>query len=458
MKIVKTFFFLLFLGGVAASLFLLFRQRLQNSSNSKREKFLTLTHKVEQLRWKLETYVHERQKHDLIFDDQIKNMGTSEKIYQQIVTDLSDWNYALKKKVNVVNNSCYLPPGYPKSIVYDANELDICGKNKLVDTSCATADCACIMRQVKVTGGRYGRVNSFLKRYNNFDHRNDRHKALLLALKKPNILEDPFVLMYFNSGFLFLFQNFLCSCEKYGIPFKNLVLAVAGDKKSEKYFKKHGINYISATDWYLRGTHATIGEQAARKFGLGSHATLNVLGIAVLNDFIQLGKTVLLQDTDMVWKKDPRNYLLEGSKKIDIQMMYDPNSIEVRGYGNTGFIFVVSNCRTKIFMGTLMHHIWLSPYFSGSDQSCWNVLLKSRPFRMISFSTLSEQKFINGQQFHGSWSKHNVNDAIKGDYYAIHVSWCNAWKEKIVKLKKVGHWYLDDPTSCTYADDVQMPR
>lgn len=363
--------------------------------------------------------------------------------------------YFSPKKEEKIGDPCFLPPGFPTSTILEPKDLKFCGKNQLVDDQCEETDCSCTMSLVKRNHGTYGYINSFLKMYLNAHRRKERIKIISSALQYPNKLQEPFVLMYINSGFLFLFQNWLCSCEKSGIKFKKILLVLAGDTGCEKFLKNQGINYVSAVEWYLKGTSIRIQKKAAAKFGWEPHGNINILGIAILNDVVQLGKTVLLMDTDIVWRRNPLPYLMAAAVKSDIQMMHDPNRIESKGPGNTGFVFVRSNCRTRIFLDTFVHHLWLSRYFGGSDQSCWNSLLKSPPFRLIRYTTLSEKLFINGHQFH--LGQYMVPGILNSNYFAVHVSWTKSWDEKLPKLKKIKHWYLDDKT-CIYSKNATLPE
>ena len=67
----------------------------------------------------------------------------------------------------------------------------------------------------------------------------------------------------------------------------------------------------------------------------------------IMNDLIQMGYNVVNQDMDVVWRSDPRVWLLQQHERrvhyMDIEMMFD-GRMDYLGPGNAGFYVVFSNC------------------------------------------------------------------------------------------------------------------
>src|SRR5690606_15889092 len=112
-----------------------------------------------------------------------------------------------------------------------------------------------------------------------------------------------------------------------------------------------------------------------------------------LNDLIHLGYDVILQDMDVVWIKDPIvNFIMDiKSQNMDIQMSVDGRN-DIRGPGNSGFVVIRSNCKTKIFVNTMINLLYII-LVSRSDQILWNALLQEKVFRQLNFNTLSTDQF-----------------------------------------------------------------
>ena len=62
----------------------------------------------------------------------------------------------------------------------------------------------------------------------------------------------------------------------------------------------------------------------------------------------------------------PAGYTTDASHSV--QMMYDGKDVGGWACCNSGFVLVRSNCRTKIFMETMVAHLWISFGARNSDQ------------------------------------------------------------------------------------------
>ena len=274
--------------------------------------------------------------------------------------------------------------------------------------------------------------------------REDLESMLSSSMIKEN---DAVILMSVNFGFSWLFANWACSLEhnlkKNQIEeIKQRTIVLVTDERAQKVVNSMGF-MTHYPNWLGTELLSQITEDGAHSFGIGSHIEINALSIALLNDLIQLNYSVLMQDVDLVWKRDPINYLMT-SAAADLSMSSDGRSDE-KGPGNSGFLFLRSNCKTKVFAETLWNA--RSQIDGSSDQLFWNTLLDDRVFRQMHFTILDEQLFANG---------HSITLARGGtlhsEHFIFHASWTRDIFDKIEKFWNTQHFYYT-PQLCAYYDE-----
>ena len=176
-----------------------------------------------------------------------------------------------------------------------------------------------------------------------------------------------------------------------------------------------------------------------KTFALGAHRWVVSLQIAIISDLIALGYDVITQDSDIIYIKNPLYYLMQNRfKHIDIQMMVDERN-DKRGPGNSGYYIVRSNCKTKVFMKTMIKLIG-AVLVARSDQILWNTLINEKMFRMLNFQTLSNDYFIGGNQINIKF-KTKKND-LPSTTMLIHACWTTDQFDKIEKFWNVEHYYF----------------
>jgi len=241
---------------------------------------------------------------------------------------------------------------------------------------------------------------------------------------------DSVVIMVINRGYWYQFSNWACSTIKNGIDSKRMTILVAFDKTTHERAKKHGyMSYL--LDWYK------IDENAAYKFSRGPHFYIMALEHYVRGTLILMGYNVLFQDSDIIWKQNPITWLENNNKDVDIQMSYDGRGDAV-GPANVGVIYVRSNCRTRIYIKTLIKHLELF-IWTLSSQVYINTMIHHRRFRQMSFKVINELLFINGDSWREEWAPKGF-EAMKP--VLMHVSWTDSHIDKIKKWKIVDGWYL----------------
>ena len=248
--------------------------------------------------------------------------------------------------------------------------------------------------------------------------------------------------MVFNYGYSWLFYNFICSLSYNKIlnDIKNRTIIVTTDLFSKNLVESTGF-MTHYPLWLGSKILSQITSKAAASFALGGHKWIVSIQIALITDLIEMGYNVLMQDIDIIWFNNPINYLLNNKyKNIDIQMSVD-GTMGLRGPGNSGFFIIRSNCKTKLFMNTMISLIGL--IMTGrSDQMLWNTLLNEKLFRQINFQTLSTKYFISGFQvniLHGTKRKNLPNP---NSHFIVHASWTTDQWDKIEKFYNIDHWYF----------------
>ena len=167
--------------------------------------------------------------------------------------------------------------------------------------------------------------------------------------------------------------------------------------------------------------------------------------MGAINDLVHLNRTVLLQDVDVVWNRDPVDYLLREIN-ADLAMSYDGRDDEM-GPGNSGFLFMRSNCVTKLFAATL----WKArSHIPGTqDQIFWNALAKEELFQPMQFEILDERLFVNGHSI--NLDRGETRADMDPGHFMFHASWAYDGFDKIEKFFNIGHFYYA-PEHCAYHD------
>ena len=144
-----------------------------------------------------------------------------------------------------------------------------------------------------------------------------------------------------------------------------------------------------------------------------------------------------------------------GSKSYldDIYMGFDGRGDGV-GPGNSGFIYIKSNCKTKLYTLTLVKYIGLVLY-GQSDQRHWNMFLRIYDFRFIKFTILPPNHFIGGWQ----WDlkrKNNYLPKYNNETWLIHSSCTADHIKKIYKFQFINKWYFK--RTCNYYNRNLVPK
>ena len=242
-----------------------------------------------------------------------------------------------------------------------------------------------------------------------------------------------------NSGMLYLFFNWACSCESLGIDPRKLVYLIPSDKNAHTVLKEKG---FLVPEQYL---DVDIGKSYVGKANYGGHSDINTLLMLATIDFVRMGYFTLLQDVDMSWAADPREYLMSAVKSRDLVAMIAPRG-DAHGPINSGFIFIAPSQKSRILMDTLEN---LGALKGNSDQVLWNSVMRLPEFLQIEWRLLPHHLFRK-TGMSSSWrAKGNscrTSNPLTAhvDYYVLHA----VGSDKKNRLEKHGQWHFAE--SCRF--------
>eukprot|EP00241_Pyramimonas_parkeae_P019817 CAMPEP_0114315618 /NCGR_PEP_ID=MMETSP0059-20121206/22646_1 /TAXON_ID=36894 /ORGANISM="Pyramimonas parkeae, Strain CCMP726" /LENGTH=177 /DNA_ID=CAMNT_0001441255 /DNA_START=3 /DNA_END=536 /DNA_ORIENTATION=- len=164
---------------------------------------------------------------------------------------------------------------------------------------------------------------------------------------------------------------------------------------------------------------------------------------------IEAGFTVIAQDADIVWTRDPRPVYSQPSL-IDIRSELAP-AVGSRSPANTGFVIVQPNKKTLAFAHAMVHLVPIT-YWRSCDQLAFNSVLRHWRFRQLHYESLPRRLFLD---LHIEGGRGGTRDLISNETFLLHA----VGSEKEMKFLKVGEWYFR-PGCSHFSQDVytSMPE
>eukprot|EP01083_Nonionella_stella_P016422 45843_1 len=347
-------------------------------------------------------------------------------------------------------STCVLPVGYPHGPPGWKRLLRICANLDQFSIPCRSNQ-TCI-ECIAPWGCSHAWIQKFVKQFITYENeaREKRRNELRNIIRNKFQLENkqkPIILMTLNNGYIYLFLNWVCSLEAQGIAdsVRKQTIIIVTDEKAEAMARKAGFE-VATTDWVK---DIDIEQEAAESYALGAHRWTVSLQIVYTFDLIHLGYDVIQQDVDVAWLADVRSYF-HRHIDFDIAMACD-GRLDYIGPGNSGFIYVESNCKTKVFLDTLVFYIGLVIH-ARSDQVAWNMFLTSYDFRQIVYKMLPPDMFVGGDSFGNADRKPKVSDHV----LFLHASWTFDHAEKVTKFKSINAWFFNE--QCPWYDKSLIPK
>jgi Nucleotide-diphospho-sugar transferase len=187
-----------------------------------------------------------------------------------------------------------------------------------------------------------------------------------------------------------------------------------------------------------------------------------VYGVHLL---VLLGYDVLLQDVDVLWLRNPLEFLSSSRfKSFDVIFQDDGSRIPrfAPYFANTGFFFVKNNDRTVylfnhlIRMGDVIKTVQC-------DQRAMSIVMNEiiswKGLRVKVLARDSEEGllFPGGFHFHRRFEFMRKFLKDKVEPYVFHSSWATNKVEKRMFLSQLGLWFVHSSCAGEAADDFRLP-
>jgi len=263
----------------------------------------------------------------------------------------------------------------------------------------------------------------------------------LKAIVEPIARDNAVVVMACNLGQSELLINFVCAARARGLDL-SCVLVFATDEETERIVRGLGLAVF-----YEERLFKDLPSQEAGSFADAIFRDIvyaKVLAVQLIN---HIEYDVLFQDVDIVWYKDPLTYFQDKNGpyySFDILFQDDGNEIQVPYRANTGFYFVRYNPLTRYLVTSFLYQsdLILRTY---NDQLVMNMLLPEHSSLFgLKVKTIMDEDFPGGGNFHVDHEF--MMEMVKGkkDPYIFHMSWTVGKKEKLLFMRQMGMWYVDD--------------
>ena len=180
-------------------------------------------------------------------------------------------------------------------------------------------------------------IEDITRLWNACEARREKREAELARLLHRTRRENAVLIMTLNRGYTELLSNWVRSCDSNAIDVRSWTVIFALDDVTAAHFAALGFAVYCDTESY-----GAVCPDAAREFGDETFIQLMFPKTAIVRDVLSLGYDVLFQDVDVVWRKDPTEFLFApGRRRFDAQFMYDgPNPAYAPWHANTGFFFL----------------------------------------------------------------------------------------------------------------------
>ena len=236
-----------------------------------------------------------------------------------------------------------------------------------------------------------------------------------------------------NAAFLPFLERWLSSCDQRSIEVRSRTVIVTLDSATASRCREIGLTSVAANGEDRDHLASVVGwndERFSRLVPWKSVATW---------DALHLAQTVLFQDVDVLWLRDPIADLAGQQPEVDVLVMYDgPNPHFAPLHVNSGFVHVQAGDATRSLWETMVGNA-ASIVHLGSEQLVLNrVLERFHVYNLVRVQVLPESQYLNGHLFN---REHGLSPAARrwrSDGVVIHYSWTLDPSEKLQKIERFG--------------------
>jgi hypothetical protein len=188
----------------------------------------------------------------------------------------------------------------------------------------------------------------------------------------------------------------------------------------------------------------TFPKNSARAYG--DNVFTNMMWLKVVSVYFTLrsGWDVLFQDADVIWWTDPLAYFKNDGQQYDAYFQDDgARSARYSPFSaNTGFYYLRSNPRTRIFMHDVFQSYNLISQWRSHQHALCMILIEHHSRFGLKVKILEQHPFAIGQLYHRQ--KPFMREIWYGTRqpYVFHWSWTEGKVEKLKYSRETGMWYL----------------
>jgi len=280
------------------------------------------------------------------------------------------------------------------------------------------------------------------KYHDTFNSHKDERLGILRKLYEELGNPKTVVTMFYCKRFFILFDNWVRSCELAGINVRKKTITFSLDQES--YDKTVAMGFKSVL--ISNDKYEDAGGSVA--FGDDSFSATMFYKNAFIYDLLSTvpeNNYVLFQDSDLIWFRDPTEYLENNPE--DLQIMYDgANHLYKELYANTGFIFLRNNKITRSVMETALGNTAYILSVRGHQKIFNRILAHYAYHNVLSLKVLPELTFVNGHLISNTTGKlsEKLNSNWKSEAYVMHYSWTGNINDKFKKLDRLGLNHIKD--------------
>lgn len=273
-------------------------------------------------------------------------------------------------------------------------------------------------------------------------------------LQSHNIKQgDDVVVMVINEGEVDLYYNFVCSCKLHTIDISN-VLVFSGSPEIIPIIEASG-----AMGLYHEG-YSFVSKQASADYL--DRIFVDMMWYKAFSIYLLLRKriNILFQDTDLVWFRDPFQYIheyrgniTERSKltgSVKEAFFSDDGQRALRYapfYGNSGFYYLVANERSEYFSWSIMTAFDTVQRLGSHQNVLTTRIVEGLGLSLAHAKILPIDEFPTGMLYHHDpkYMKKLYDHEIQP--YGFHMCWTQGKPDKLIYLKKANMWYLNPTCS-----------
>jgi len=274
------------------------------------------------------------------------------------------------------------------------------------------------------------------------------------VVSAPTKKNEYVVLLTCSDGFYDMWLNWLIFFERLAIPnlpvhlfaedeatYVKCQQLANGSKSSTSISSKYRAD-LTCLPWNFAFSQETLSSSiGATTYGSRGYKTMMSHRPAIIKRELELGKSVIFSDVDVIWKKDPLPYLdaeltseteEKGEEVVHVLAQDDEN-----GGLCPGFMIYISCPPTISFVEQ-----WRAELDgkNSRNQVVFNKLLEKNQSNFVA-KALPLKLFVNG----GLYSKeHKMTNEERELAVVVHNNYIAGYDEKLDRFKKWGLWALDD--------------